>query len=126
MKILLVDDDVSSVMALTNLLRYENSLKIASNGLDALDFYLSGDYDVIITDLKMPKMNGLELLKAVRMKDKKARVIMVTGYPTPEDELEAKKNGAYAFMTKPMDVNQFMDILQKIKTEVPVNKVINK
>jgi len=117
MRILIVDDDISSVIALTNLLKFENSLKVASNGSDALDSYRSAEYDVVISDIRMPRMNGIELLKEIKACNSDAKVIIVTGYPDQKDEFEARKNGAYAFMLKPLDVNNFMETLQKIKND---------
>ena len=69
MKILLVDDDIYSISALTNLLNYEHTLRIASNGRDALDSFSSDHYDVVLTDIQMPRMNGFDLVKAIRERE---------------------------------------------------------
>jgi two-component system, response regulator YesN len=118
MNILLVDDDISSVSALANLLQHEYSLEIASNGIDALKIVESSKIDVVITDIKMPKMNGIKLLKSIRNNGKNIYVILITGYPDEEMIKEAKLNDAFAFILKPIEVESFMQTLKKIETEI--------
>ena len=118
MKILLVDDDISSVAALTNLLEHDHTLNIASNGVDAFELFDSGQYNVVITDIMMPKMNGVELLKAIRNKDKTTYVIMVTGYPNSKNIKAAERYNAFALLTKPLDVERFMKVLSQIESEI--------
>ncbi len=115
MNILLVDDDISSVTALTNLLEHEHTLRIASNGLDALQTFEVAHFDVVITDISMPKMNGIDLLKAIRGNNQTADVIILTGYPSMENIKDAEKFGVSGFFTKPLDVEQFMNTLTAIQ-----------
>ena len=114
MKILLVDDDFSSVVALTNLLEREHSLVIASNGADALEMFNADDFDLVVTDIKMPKMNGIELLKAIRCTGKKSHVIIVTGFPQHEHLKDAEYYQTYAVFSKPINVNNFMEAIKDI------------
>lgn len=111
MNILIVDDDVYSVLALTNLLQHDHMLRIASNGQDALALFNEGRYDVVVTDISMPKMNGIELLKAIRDVDTDLPVIIVSGHGTAANMTEAGQYGVSAFYTKPLDVGRFMDML---------------
>ncbi|MBN1291895.1 MAG: response regulator [Candidatus Latescibacteria bacterium] len=120
MNILLVDDDISSVAALTNLLEHDHTLNIASNGIDAFELFASGQYNVVITDIMMPKMNGVELLKAIRDKDKTIYVIMITGYPNSQNIRAAERYHAFALLTKPLDVERFMKVLSQIETEIGI------
>lgn len=117
MRILLVDDDFSSISALANLLEYNNTLKIANNGADALMMFEAERFDVVVTDIKMPKMNGIELLKAIRENDSVTDVILITGHPTDESESAASKLGARKLFSKPLDVKSFMKILDDIESE---------
>jgi len=117
MKILLVDDDFSSIVALTNLLERDHSLVIASNGADALDIFRGNDFDLVITDIKMPKLNGIELLRAIRNTGKKSHVIMVTGYPRHEHLKDAENLRTYAIFSKPLNVNNFMESITNIEIE---------
>ena len=116
--ILLVDDDISSVIALKNLLEHEHTLKIASNGVDAFEFYKTGNYDVVISDIMMPKMDGIELLKAIRKNDKDTHVIILTGYPSAKNIKAAKRYNAYELFTKPLDVKRFMKVLAQIESSI--------
>lgn len=116
MNILLVDDDISSVTALTNLLEHEHTLRIASNGLDALQTFQIAHFDVVITDIRMPKMNGIDLLKAIRQHSTTAHVIILTGYPSSDNIKDAETFGVSGFFTKPLDVERFMETLSYIRT----------
>ena len=118
MNILLVDDDISSVTALKNLLEHEYTLKIASNGVDAFKFFKTGRYNVVITDVMMPKMDGIELLKAIRKDDKDTYVILLTGYPNAKNIKAAKRYNAYELFTKPLDVERLMKVLSKIECSI--------
>lgn len=119
MKILLVDDDISTVSALTTLLEFDHTLRIASNGLDAYEAVKANSYDVVVTDIRMPKMNGIELLKAIRLDKNALPVIIVTGHPGRENMSEAKKFGVTAFFTKPLDVARFMSTLSMLDAGTP-------
>ena len=114
MHILLVDDDISSVAALKNLLEHEHILKIASNGYEALTHFKQKRYDLVVTDIMMPKMNGIELLKSIRGLDSKINVIVLTGYPTEKHMEDLEKYNASAFFIKPLNVEIFMDTLSNM------------
>ena len=122
MNILLVDDDISSVSALANLLQHEHTLRIASNGVDALQAFEVADFDTVITDIKMPKMSGIDLLKAIRDAGRNTEVIIITGFPNKGHIADAEKYRARAFFTKPINVERFMDILKRIEGELHTPK----
>jgi DNA-binding NtrC family response regulator len=73
----------------------------AEDGQDALNKFSKGDFDLIISDLLMPNVDGLELLKRVRNIDKEVIFLMITGYPSIETAVDAIKKGAYDYITKP-------------------------
>ena len=116
--ILLVDDNYSIVSFLAKLLSHDHVVRITTNGLDALNASKVTNYDVVITDIEMPKMNGLELLKAIRERDKRVYVIVITGNPSEEYISESERYNAYGFFTKPLDINRFMDALNRIEHEI--------
>lgn len=118
MRILLVDDDISSVSALANLLKHEHSLKVASNGEDALSAFKVADFDTVITDIKMPRMNGIDLLKAIRETGRNAQVIVITGYPSKNNIADAEQYHVRAFFTKPINVERLMDTLLRIEQDI--------
>jgi DNA-binding NtrC family response regulator len=79
----------------------------------ALRKYETGDFDVVITDLKMPGMNGLELLDKINEFNPNAKVIIVTGYGDFESKKVAVEKKAYGFFTKPLDMKSFIQYLEK-------------
>lgn len=115
MNILLVDDDISSVTVLTTLLEFDHTLQVATNGREAYQAVKKNRYDVVVTDIRMPKMTGIELLKAIRIDDQQLPVIIVTGHPGRENLAEAERFGVTAYFTKPLDVAGFMGTLSRLE-----------
>lgn len=99
---MVVDDEENIREVLSNYLEslgYE--VITASDGQDALSKFESGAFDLIVSDLLMPNIDGLELLRKVREKDRDVVFLMITGYPSIETAVEAIKKGAYDYITKP-------------------------
>lgn len=117
MKILLVDNDKHSISVMINLLKYNNTLEIAADGREALDLYNANHYDVVITEIKIPKMNGIELLKAIRERSKQTRVVIITGHTNTENISAAVSHGVDAYFSKPFNVKNFMDTISKYERE---------
>ncbi|MCX6271193.1 MAG: sigma-54 dependent transcriptional regulator [Bacteroidetes bacterium] len=105
-KILIIDDERSIRNVLREILEYEKYVvDEAENGLDALEMVKKSSYDVILCDIKMPRMDGLEVLEHLnRLTD--AQVIMISGHGTIETAVEAIKKGAYDYIAKPLDMNR--------------------
>lgn len=102
MKILIVEDERSLSMALAELLRCEGFLVDAAyNGTDGLDTALSGVYDVIILDITLPKMNGIEVLRELRKNRIASAVLLLTAKSETEDKLLGFRSGADDYLTKP-------------------------
>lgn len=101
-KILVVDDEKSIIDSLTMILSYENyDVEGALDGFSALDKVKSDNYDLILLDIKMPRMDGLEVLEKIMDYDKDLVVIIISGHGTIETAVEATKKGAYNFLQKP-------------------------
>ena len=101
-RVWVVDDDDSVREVLTAMLSelgYE--AKGYADPHEALTAYMPGSAEVLITDLRMPKMSGLELTRALLVKDPEAIVMVLTGYPSIPDAVEAVKSGATDFLSKP-------------------------
>jgi len=99
---MVVDDEENIREVLSNYLEslgYE--VLTATDGQNALDKFEAGSFDLIVSDLLMPAIDGLELLKQIREKDKDVIFLMITGYPSIETAVEAIKKGAYDYITKP-------------------------
>ncbi len=101
-QVMVVDDEENIREVLSNYLQSMNyEVETAEDGQDALDKFKKGDFDLIISDLLMPNIDGLELLKRIREIDKEVIFLMITGYPSIETAVEAIKKGAYDYITKP-------------------------
>jgi len=111
MNILIVDDDVHITSALADLLECNNTVQVANNGRDALRLFKENRHDVVITDIRMPKMDGMELLKAIRGMDDKVGLIIISAYMSEMNRDEAAKLGVDACFPKPFDVEGLMDVL---------------
>jgi len=107
-KILLVDDDPEVLETLGLLLsQYKFQVKCASSGKEAIDLFKETSFDLVITDMKMPGMDGIEVLKSVKAFDETIEVIILTGYATIDDAvLSLKDYGAFDYLTKPLEDNK--------------------
>lgn len=100
-KILIVDDESEMRVALETTLKRENfQLTCAEDGKQALEKFNDGTFDLVLTDVRMPKLNGLELLRAIKEKSPKTQVVMMTAYGTIDNAVEAMKEGAFDYLIK--------------------------
>lgn len=100
--ILVVDDTPSTLEVLQRSLTAEGYITYtAPNGVDALSFLDGNAIDLVITDLKMPKLSGIDLIRHIRENHKNIAVMMITGYATVESAVEAVKSGAEEYVSKP-------------------------
>lgn len=112
--ILIVDDEPGGLKVLSANLSLEGyDVELALSGFEALEKIDKQDYDLILLDYQMPKMNGLELLKNIRAKGIEIPVIMITAYSTIENAVEAMKNGAFNYLTKPLNYDELFILTKK-------------
>ncbi|GAX59080.1 response regulator containing cheY-like receiver, AAA-type ATPase [Candidatus Scalindua japonica] len=112
--ILIIDDDESLRRVLEyNLSNKGYRLLLASNGEEALNIFKSEDVDVVVTDIKMDKMDGLELLEEVKRLNANVLVIMMTAHGSIETAVNAMKLGAYDYITKPFDRDELQVMVEK-------------
>jgi two-component system, NtrC family, response regulator HydG len=112
--ILVVDDDPESRTAMAKVLESVGYKTMESdNGQQALDMVLQDGIDILVTDLRLPVMDGVELLKRARAADQEIEVILITGHGTVEVAVEAIKEGAYDFITKPVKKAQLLHAVEK-------------
>src|SRR5215472_5373726 len=103
-KILLIEDDASITSALKKELQAEGySVDVAMRGDEGLAQARENRCDVVLTDLKMPGLSGLELIKQLHQSKPRLPVIMMTAYGTTETAIEATKLGAYDYLLKPLE-----------------------
>lgn len=103
--ILIVDDEELMREFLSEVFEFHNPLS-AANGKEALEIMENQKIDLIISDLKMPEMNGLELLREVKARDENIKVIIITGYASPETAVDCTQAGAINFLKKPFSIGQ--------------------
>jgi CheY-like chemotaxis protein len=117
-RILVVDDDSVFREELADILRDDGHTVTPSPSVQkALEALEHDEFDVVLTDLKMPRQGGLELLREVRKRWPRTLVVMVTGYATVETALEAMKLGAFDYLRKPFRIDQVRETLHLVAQE---------
>jgi DNA-binding NtrC family response regulator len=111
-RILIIDDEASIRRTLREILEYEKyHVDDAASGMDGLALIQEQEYDVILCDIKMPQMDGIETLESIR-KQTEAPVVMISGHGTIDTAVEAIKKGAYDYISKPPDLNRLLITLR--------------
>ncbi len=109
MKILVVDDERSIRNTLKDILEFEKyEVDLAEDGLIALEKVKTTTYDAIFIDIKMPQMDGIEVLEKMRNDGIETPIVMISGHGTIETAVECIKKGAYEFIEKPIDLNRLL------------------
>ena len=122
-RILVVDNDKELADGLVDhLSNLGYSAAAAYSGREGLSRFENGGFQLVITDLKMPDMDGMELLEAVKARDKQAVVMVITGYGTVESAVKAIKNGAYDFITKPIKMEELEVIIERALDRYALSK----
>jgi DNA-binding NtrC family response regulator len=114
-KLLVVDDEPDMLRLLTMIIKDKTpyDLITTNNPVEALELAKKGGFDIVITDLKMPGLDGIELLNAVRDFDPDIPIIIITAYATAESATEAMDKNAFDFITKPFRKEQILFTIEK-------------
>ena len=113
-KILIADDEKNMIWAMKKALANEEyKILIASNGTEAVSKVKSNELDLVLLDLRMPQMGGMEALKEIKSFDPKLPVIMLTAHGTMESAVEAMKMGALDYISKPFDIEELKIQIRK-------------
>ncbi len=108
-KVLVIDDERPIRNALKEILEFEKfEVSLAEDGEEGLKMALKGNYDLILSDIKMPKLDGMEVLEKLLSEKPELPVIMISGHGTIETAVEAVKMGAFDFIAKPLDLNRLL------------------
>ncbi len=117
-KLLLVDDETEFVKTLSERLKMrELDSEIALNGEEALEIVGKEPPDVIVLDLKMPGIDGMEVLRVIKKAHPKVQVIMLTGHGSEKDEKEARRLGAFDYLQKPVGMDKLVKIVKNAYKE---------
>lgn len=129
-RILVVDDDEFIRSTLSDYFTgHGYEVVTAIDGEDALRQFAPGEFDCVISDLFMPNIDGLELLQNIKLQDKKVPFLMVTGYPSIDHAVNAMKEGAYDYVTKPFHMDDLRLKVERMlharKTEDSLKTITN-
>jgi DNA-binding NtrC family response regulator len=108
-RILLIDDEKAIRHALRDILEHEkHDVDEAEDGAAGLEKAKKGRFDVVFCDIKMPKMDGLEVLEKIMAHDEEIPVVMISGHGTIDTAVEALKKGAFDYIQKPPDISRIL------------------
>jgi len=131
-KILIIEDEEPIRRVLVRILKDEDSsfeINEASDGKKGLDLIKNDSYDLVLCDIKMPKVDGIELLQRTRKTNSTIPFIMLTGHGNIETAVESMKLGAYDFISKPPDLNRLINSVRNAlekKELIAENKILRK
>jgi len=129
-KILIIDDEKPIRSTLREILEYEKfQIDEAADGASGLEMAKNGKYDVVLCDIKMPKMDGMEVLENIMKLTEEPAVIMISGHGTIDVAVDALKKGAFDYIAKPLDLNRLLITIRNAldRTElVKETKVLKK
>ena len=113
-EILVIDDDKQVAETLVEWLSRKGYQATAANGgREGINMFKKGDFKLVITDLAMPDVNGMEVLETIKSIDKRVTVVMITGFGTIEKAHIAIKKGAYDFIPKPVDFKMIEVVINR-------------
>ena len=107
-KILIIEDEAAIRRVLTKILSEESvtyQVEDAEDGLQGFEKIKANDYDLVLCDIKMPKMDGIELLEAVKKLKPEIPIVMISGHGDMETAIHSMKLGAFDYISKPPDLN---------------------
>ena len=117
-RILVVDDEDALRMVLSNELSSSGyDVASAADGDEAITMVQNKKFDLVLLDIKMPKVDGFEVLKFIKKNSPHVRVIMLTGFADLKNAIESKKHGAEDFVSKPYDLVDLLTTIERVLSE---------
>jgi len=114
MKVLLIDDDMNLCKVLAYQLQKSGyQVSMAKNGGEGLSLFFDNDYDIVITDIQMPDISGINVLRKIRKENETVIIIIITAHGSVENAIEACKLGANDYLTKPFGQEQLLFVIEK-------------
>lgn len=112
-KILVIDDERAIRNTLKEILEYEShEVDLAEDGASGVELFKNGNYEAVLCDIKMPQMDGIEVLEKLQELSAETPIIMISGHGNIETAVEAIKKGAFDFIEKPLDLNRILITLR--------------
>ncbi len=112
-KILICDDELGTRESLRMILKDKYQLLFAEDGQQAVDRLSDEDLDLILIDINMPRMSGIEALQRIKEMDSDVEVLVITGFGSLDTAIQAMKYGAYDYITKPFDLEAILRLVEK-------------
>jgi len=112
-KVLICDDEENTRSALALFFGKDYEVSFAVNGLEAIDHVAANDVDLVLLDIKMPKLGGIEALREIKKIKPSTKVIMITGWQSQDYIQESSKLGAYDYIVKPFEKIKVQKIIQE-------------
>ncbi len=114
-KILIVDDEKDMLVLLSRILtgKTDHEVMATNDPLEVAQLLKQDDFDIVVTDLKMPKQDGIKVLETVKQKSPNTAVIIMTAYGTIESAIEATRKGAFDYITKPFRKERILHVLEQ-------------
>ena len=123
MQILIVDDEIVQREMLEGfLMKQGHAVESAADGQTAVRKFKEGGFDFVLTDLRMPGMDGIQLLKELRHMNPEVIVVILTAYGTIGTAVEAMKEGAYDYLTKPVDLDELLILIRRVERGLELNR----
>jgi DNA-binding NtrC family response regulator len=123
LRILVIDDERSIRNTLKDILGFEGyQVELAENGIIGIGLVRSTDFDIILCDIKMPEMDGLEVLEQIMQIKPESTMVMISGHGTIDTAVEAIKKGAFDFIEKPLDLNRLLITLRNASDKTALIK----
>ena len=116
--ILIAEDEESNFLLLQTILKRQCKVLHAMTGKELLEIYKKEHADLILMDIKMPEMNGIDALKEIRKFDKDIPIIMQSAYAFENDMEAARQAGSNEFMTKPINIKEFTSMITRFLPEL--------
>ena len=116
--ILVVDDEIHLADTLADVLNAKGyNVSVANDGFTAVALTRKTSFDIVLMDIKMPGMNGVEAYKQIKKAKPETRAIMMTGYSVEHLVKEATREGAYVVMNKPIDIGRLLEVIRLLTSE---------
>jgi DNA-binding NtrC family response regulator len=118
-RILIAEDNETNRLQMQQVLEFDGKVKVdtKADGIEALDALVNNNYSILLTDLKMPRLNGMALIEEVQKRRLPVTVIVMTGYGSIDEAVQAMRLGAYDFLTKPVDTQQLKLVVNRALRE---------
>ena len=112
-KVLVVDDEQGPREAMKMILKDTYQVMTEDNATKAMERIIKGDIDIVALDIKIPNINGLELLQNIKKTAPDVEVFLITGFPSVSTAVEAMQYGAYDYVMKPFDKDAVLDVVRR-------------